>query len=241
MNPLIDVQYIHSFKDGKSNKDAKRELREYAKKTFGVILNGQKSFDNMIKQLIDLVPNDFEPTEDVGAFGHTIDDIITAFDTLEGIESNNQKEPDASLVAKIEKTGKNNEVLVVDSPEVVESELKVSNTTPRTDNANTVIRGSGVDTSSAEKDKTEDIKAMEEVKLPYDFVPAFSLLGAKPGYYTIPGWIYDWLVKNPDWKTKTHALGPQYTRQLNSYLYYIKKNGSLLVKESIRSTFKILK
>lgn len=46
----IDLAYAESLQEGKSKKDAKIALEEYARQ-FEVELNRQKSFDNMLKDL----------------------------------------------------------------------------------------------------------------------------------------------------------------------------------------------
>lgn len=249
MNPLIDAPYIQSFKEDATNTEAKRKLKEYALETFGVSLNAQKSFDNMIKELDTKLkdPKGYVANEtDLGS-GHTIDDILVASNTVDGVITNSDKEPDENLVKQIEGLNKSDEerpeeaskVPMDSSTKVVEDIVKTSNTTSIPDSIDNTLHRSDIDNHISEKSPPKVEEYSQEVKLPYDFNPVFSLLGAKPGYYTVPSWIYNWIMDTPSWKSQTNGLGPNYTSLLNSYLYYIKKDGRLLVK--VDSEFKILK
>ena len=73
--------------------------------------------------------------------------------------------------------------------------------------------------------------------LPENFTPIFQLMGRAPGYYTLPWWIYQWIVENEDWKSnidKAHAFAQS---TLYSLVYYIERDGSVEVRETRNSKF----
>lgn len=243
MNPLIDIGFIQSFREDVDNKTAKKKLREYANKTFGLKLNGQLSFDNMIKDLnkqLNSGPKD-ESNIDLGD-GHTVDDLLIASNTIDGVFMNTDKEPDENLVKQIEelkKAKETSEIPLVDTPKVVEGVIETPSSADNTNSDNNSIHRDNIHDDNS----TQSIQKVEKHNktnvLPLTFKPSFALMGAKPGYYSMPAWIFNWIKDTPDWKTNLGGIGPDQETLLKSYLYYIQRDGQILVK--VDNDFRILK
>jgi len=86
------------------------------------------------------------------------------------------------------------------------------------------------------------VKTDETIELPKNFSPNMQLLGKNPGYITLPWWIYQWIKDNPDWKSRpTSFEHPSAHQTLFSLIYYIKRNGSVMIRETRNSSFVTLK
>lgn len=78
----------------------------------------------------------------------------------------------------------------------------------------------------------------DESILPDGFSPTIILMGSGRGYFTCPWWIYDWIAKTPDWKHKIDSC-PHYGSSsiLQSMIYYINRDGSIMIRETRNSKF----
>lgn len=74
------------------------------------------------------------------------------------------------------------------------------------------------------------------------FRPTICLIGGGRGYYSCPWWIFDWIVNTPDWKKYPERFPHAYVHDtLKSLIYYIKRDGSVKVRETKHSQFHTLK
>ena len=94
-------------------------------------------------------------------------------------------------------------------------------------------------TAIIQEDKV--VKTAEEFTLPDNFSPTLHLIGRNPGYATLPWWIYQWILETPDWKSRPLSFEhPSAHQTLLSLIYYIKRDGSVQVRETRNSSFATL-
>lgn len=221
---MIDKNYIEEIRV-LEKKEAKEKLAEYAA-SLGVDVKKTKTFDNMLadleaglKAFADMpMPDDNE--------GLSITDLIDADDELSGAKFDGDESAkeeakllfDAPTEAKVE-------VVEIEEPVVV-----VEEDVPFVE----------------EKFEAAVAKVIESEKpvfaLPKNFSPNLMLIGKNPGFCTVPWWIYQWIAETPDWKERPTAFPHPTARQtLFSLIYYINRNGSVLVRETRNSSFVTLK
>lgn len=221
---MIDKNYIEEIRV-LEKKEAKEKLAEYAA-SLGVDVKKTKTFDNMLadleaglKAFADMpMPDDNE--------GLSITDLIDADDELSGAKFDGDESAkeeakllfDAPAEAKVE-------VVEIEEPVVV-----VEEDVPFVE----------------EKFEAAVAKVIESEKpvfaLPKNFSPNLMLIGKNPGFCTVPWWIYQWIAETPDWKERPTAFPhPTAHQTLFSLIYYINRNGSVLVRETRNSSFVTLK
>ena len=221
---MIDKNYIEEIRI-LEKKEAKEKLAEYAA-SLGVDVKKTKTFDNMLadleaglKAFADMpMPDDNE--------GLSITDLIDADDELSGAKFDGDESAkeeakllfDAPTEAKVE-------VVEIEEPVVV-----VEEDVPFVE----------------EKFEAAVAKVIESEKpvfaLPKNFSPNLMLIGKNPGFCTVPWWIYQWIAETPDWKERPTAFPhPTAHQTLFSLIYYINRNGSVLVRETRNSSFVTLK
>lgn len=221
---MIDKNYIEEIRV-LEKKEAKEKLAEYAA-SLGVDVKKTKTFDNMLvdleaglKAFADMpMPDDNE--------GLSITDLIDADDELSGAKFDGDESAkeeakllfDAPTEAKVE-------VVEIEEPFVV-----VEEDVPFVE----------------EKFEAAVAKVIESEKpifaLPKNFSPNLMLIGKNPGFCTVPWWIYQWIAETPDWKERPTAFPhPTAHQTLFSLIYYINRNGSVLVRETRNSSFVTLK
>ncbi|AHJ87026.1 hypothetical protein STP4a_172 [Salmonella phage STP4-a] len=219
---MLDMNYIEEIRV-LEKKEAKDKLDEYAIQ-FGIKLKKTKSFENM---LIDL-QTEYEnladeplPEENEGI---SISDLID----IDKEEQKDLVQPEDKVEAK---------ELIIDSP--VEETIAVVEV-PKAEIPEDVVRIPET-VSTDEIMKIINDTAVVENKsfsLPESFNPHFQLMGKNPGYYTLPWWIYQWISENPDWKERPlsfpHATAHQ---TLLSLIYYIQRDGFILIRETRNSSF----
>ncbi|UPW42544.1 hypothetical protein EBPHNEJP_00257 [Salmonella phage CF-SP2] len=219
---MLDMNYIEEIRV-LEKKEAKDKLDEYAMQ-FGIKLKKTKSFENM---LIDL-QTEYEnladeplPEENEGI---SISDLID----IDKEEQKDLVQPEDKVEAK---------ELIIDSP--VEETIAVVEV-PKAEIPEDVVRIP--ETVSAGEimkiiNDTVDVEN-KSFSLPESFNPHFQLMGKNPGYYTLPWWIYQWISENPDWKERPlsfpHATAHQ---TLLSLIYYIQRDGFILIRETRNSSF----
>lgn len=222
---MIDKNYIEEIRV-LEKKEAKEKLAEYAA-SLGVDVKKTKTFDNMLadleaglKAFADMpMPDDNE--------GLSITDLIDADDELSGAKFDGDESAkeeakllfDAPTEAKVE-------VVEIEEPTVVLVEEDVP--------------------FVEEKFEAAVAKVIESEKpvfaLPKNFSPNLMLIGKNPGFCTVPWWIYQWIAETPDWKERPTAFPhPTAHQTLFSLIYYINRNGSVLVRETRNSSFVTLK
>ena len=222
---MIDKNYIEEIRV-LEKKEAKEKLAEYAA-SLGVDVKKTKTFDNMLadleaglKAFADMpMPDDNE--------GLSITDLIDADDELSGAKFDGDESAkeeakllfDAPTEAKVE-------VVEIEEPTVVVVEEDVP--------------------FVEEKFEAAVAKVVESEKpvfaLPKNFSPNLMLIGKNPGFCTVPWWIYQWIAETPDWKERPTAFPhPTAHQTLFSLIYYINRNGSVLIRETRNSSFVTLK
>lgn len=222
---MIDKDYIEELRALSDKKEAKAKLFEYAKQ-FGISVKKTKSFDNIvidIEEALNALADEPLPETD----GLSITDLITAADDVDGVNFTNEEVKEEAI-------------LLFDSPteqvevlEVVEQEKEFDH-----DKFEEAI------TQVVESEKEPEPEVNKEVKfvLPENFSPTLIKLGKGPGYVTVPWWIYQWIAETPDWKSRptsfVHASAHQ---TLFSLIYYINRDGSVLIRETRNSSFVTLK
>ena len=222
---MIDKDYIEELRALSDKKEAKAKLFEYAEQ-FGISVKKTKSFDNIvidIEEALNALADEPLPETD----GLSITDLITAADDVDGVNFTNEEVKEEAI-------------LLFDSPteqvevlEVVEQEKEFDH-----DKFEEAI------TQVVESEKEPEAEVNKEVKfvLPENFSPTLIKLGKSPGYVTVPLWIYQWIAETPDWKSRptsfVHASAHQ---TLFSLIYYINRDGSVLIRESRNSSFVTLK
>ncbi len=222
---MIDKNYIEEIRV-LEKKEAKEKLAEYAA-SLGVDVKKTKTFDNMLadleaglKAFADMpMPDDNE--------GLSITDLIDADDELSGakFEGDESAKEEAKLLFDAPAEAKV-EVVEIEKPATVLVEEDVP--------------------FVEEKFKEAVAKVIESEKpvfaLPKNFSPNLMLIGKNPGFCTVPWWIYQWISETPDWKEHpTSFPHPTAHQTLFSLIYYINRNGSVLVRETRNSSFVTLK
>lgn len=223
----MDTQYIEELRALKDKKEAKAKLIEYGEQ-FGLKLKKTRSFDNLIIDISEglkaLADEPLPETE-----GLSISDLIDAADELTG---------DKDFIEGVE-PAKEEATLLFDAPEAVVEVIEVAEL-PKVEIIEEDVP------FDEEKFKKAVAKVVESEKpvfsLPENFSPNLLLIGKNPGYCTVPWWIYQWISETPDWKERpTSFQHPTAHQTLFSLIYYINRNGSVLVRETRNSSFVTLK
>lgn len=216
----IDYEKVDGFRtlDAKEQKGA---LADYAMTVFAVKLNKQKSFDNMLADLVAALPEDEEKPELL-------------------IDS-----PEPEIVAY-----KGEVVMgepVIDAPNIPDVVIDASQDFM---NYVREVAPEVADQIQLVPDVVEaPVSASDESKGDLAWLDGFSptifLMGRSErsnGYYTCPWWIYDWIKQNPNWY-KDPEQCPHYSARdtLKSLVYYIKRDGQVTVRETRNSSFDTFK
>lgn len=225
----MDTQYIEELRALEDKKEAKAKLIEYGEQ-FGLKLKKTRSFDNLVvditEGLKELAAEPLPETE-----GLSISDLIDADDELTGgndfIEGVEAAKEEATLLFD------------VPTPEAVVEVVEVAEL-PKVDIIEEDVP------FVEEKFKEAITQVIESEKpvfaLPENFSPNLLLIGKNPGFCTVPWWIYQWISETPDWKERpTSFQHPSAHQTLFSLIYYINRNGSVLVRETRNSSFVTLK
>lgn len=240
---MLDKDYIAEI-GALEKKEAKEKLAEYAE-TFGIKLKKTKAFDNMVADLeVELAKLANEPMPEQND-GLSIYDLIQADDEAKGtaIFKDEAKEEARLLIDS-----------VTDAPQVTVTDIDPHFAKPMDPVKGVILEapiGDSVITVSDDKVHTipvtaiiqEDkvVKTAEEFTLPDNFSPTLHLIGRNPGYATLPWWIYQWILETPDWKSCPLSFEhPSAHQTLLSLIYYIKRDGSVQVRETRNSSFATL-
>lgn len=230
----MDIQYIEELKALDDKKEAKSKLAEYGA-TFGIVLKKSRTIDGMIEDLqagLKELADRPMPEDNVGL---SISDLIDADDELNGkfVQEDVKEEAlllfDAPVAETIEiKT------IVVDEP-ITETHIE----SPIGDIVSDVkLSENTIEEAVAKIIETEKPVMFE---LPDNFSPTVIKLGPGNGYVTLPWWIYDWITQNPDWKQNPGRFPHHYgIPTLHSLIYFIKREGSVRIRETRNSSFVVL-
>ena len=249
---MLDKDYIAEI-GALEKKEAKEKLAEYAE-TFGIKLKKTKAFDNMVADLeVELAKLANEPMPEQND-GLSIYDLIQADDEAKGtaIFKDEAKEEARLLIDS-----------VTDAPQVTVTDIDPHFGKPMDPAKGIILEapiGDSVITVSDDKVHTIPVTAItqeqfneemdkavkiinteDEFTLPDNFSPTLHLIGRNPGYATLPWWIYLWILETPDWKSRPLSFEhPSAHQTLLSLIYYIKRDGSVQVRETRNSSFATL-
>lgn len=235
----MDHQYIEELRQLDDKKEAKAKLIEYAEQ-FGLQLKKSKGFDNLVLDIeAGLKELAAEPVDEVEG-GLSISDLIDADDEISGAKAHIEGETEAKEEAVLLFDAPSEAPSVIEVPvQIPEKELRVEAPIGEVLEPQPVLSENTIEEAVAQITESEN---SELFKLPADFSPHLILMGKNPGYVTLPWWIYQWIKETPDWKSRpTSFPHPSAHQTLFSLLYYIYRDGSILVRETRNSSFVTLK
>lgn len=212
----IDYEKVEGFRslDAKEQKGA---LADYAMTVFAVKLNKQKSFDNMLADLVAALPAEEEKPE---LLIDSPEPEIVAYKgevTMGEPVINAPNIPDVVIDASQDFMNYVQEV----APEVADQIQLVPDV---------------VEAPVSASDESKGELAWLDT-----FSPTIFLMGRSArsnGYYTCPWWIYDWIKKNPEWyKDPDSCPHASAIDTIKSLVYYIKRDGEVTVRETRNSRF----
>ena len=225
---MLDNAYIDEMRE-LDNKDAKTMLADYGK-TFGVDLKKTKSFDNMLADLEEAVSKIAEEPMPEDNDGMSITDLIDSKD-----------DGDELLIDEIRSAVQSGDIKIGDEP----LDVKIPEEVQKAAEEKGLVIVSSDESISGNtiEDAVEIIKKDEsKFKLPESYGPRMSLMGRAPGYMNLPWWIYQWISENEDWKDRpTEFPHPTAHDTLFTLIYYINRDGSVIVRETKNSRFVTLK
>lgn len=236
---IMDHQYIEELRQLDDKKEAKAKLIEYAEQ-FGLQLKKSKGFDNLVIDIeAGLKELAAEPIEQVEG-GLSISDLIDADDEISGAKAHIEGETEAKEEAVLLFDAPFETPSVIEVPvQIPEKELRVEAPIGEVLEPQPVLSENTIEEAV---DQIVESEKSEPFKLPADFSPHLILMGKNPGYVTLPWWIYQWIKETPDWKSRpTSFPHPSAHQTLFSLLYYIYRDGSILVRETRNSSFVTLK
>lgn len=223
----MDTQYIEELRALEDKKEAKSKLIEYGEQ-FGLKLKKTRSFDNLVIDITEglkaLADEPLPETE-----GLSISDLIDADDELSGSNAHLADVEESKIEAK----------LLFDAPTAPAEPVEVIEIKDAPETVEVAV----VETPFVEEKFEETVAKIVEsekpkFKLPENFAPYLLMLGKAPGYCTLPWWIYQWIKETPDWKERpTSFEHPSAHQTLFSLIYYINRDGSILVRETRNSSF----
>lgn len=236
---MFDKEYFEELRaiavsdDKEAQKTAKTELADYAKQ-FDIKVKKTLSLENMIEFVeTELTKLASEMEEETPAEGTSINDLILAADTAEDKVVFDEADP--SLVEAMKEPEPVEETPVVEP--VIEEVQPVVEEVPEV-NAESPV-------ANIFSDEAEHRSPVHDTETFCDltgFRPTICLIGGGRGYYSCPWWIFDWIVNTPDWKKYPERFPHSYVHDtLKSMIYYIKRDGSVKVRETKHSQFHTLK
>ena len=263
---MLDKDYIKEIQ-ALDKKEAKDKLDEYAQ-TFGIKLKKTRSFENMVADLeseLAKLANEPMPEDNDGL---SIADLIQADDEIEGKALfKDEASDEAKLLfdAPVNADVKIHDIdpgFYKETPKVNDPGFEIKTASiedkgfyveaPIGDSVIHVDDEGQVTNIPVDKLNQEEFnKAMDKVvkiintesiiELPKNFSPNMQLLGKNPGYVTLPWWIYQWIKDTPDWKSRPTAFEhPSAHQTLFSLIYYIRRDGSVMIRETRNSSFNVL-
>lgn len=227
---MLDHEYINELKQ-LDNSEAKNALAEYAN-TFNVRLRKNKSFENMVTDLeAELAKLDEAPRPDETESGISTRELIDQF------ENQSEDTPNEDKIQLLVED-KTDDGAISEPLEAVQEELEVPSKEVLLD-----------EEQEPGKDLEESVIQTEQessgqYQLSDSFEPQFSLMGRDVKFYTLQYWILDWIESQDDWKSQKSFEQFPYSREIRTIetlLYYVIKDGSIVVRETRNSKYVTIK
>ena len=233
-----ELRAIAASNDKEAQKTAKTELADYAKQ-FDIKVKKTLSLENMIEFVeTELTKLASEMEEETPAEGTSINDLILAADTADDKVVFDEVDP--SLVEAMKEPEIVIEETKEESPAVEPVVEEVKSDVEEAPEVKVESPVANIFSDEAEHRSTEhDTDSFCDLT---GFRPTICLIGGGRGYYSCPWWIFDWIVNTPDWKKYPERFPHAYVHDtLKSLIYYIKRDGSVKVRETKHSQFHTLK
>lgn len=237
----VDQMFIEELKvEAQADlKGAKAKLADYAMSSFNVKLIKTKTIDNMVIDLEEAVKNIVVDDTPIGPEdGLSPAELITAMEQIDGTNPF-QEEAHAAVdkVQELLKTGEAEGAAI--------TPIKIGSPLPKAEPIVQITPDVAIVSGVSLVDKpiqeaVKEIQSSEIIDLG-KFTPTILMLGRAPGYTNLPYWIYQWILENPDWKSRPDDC-PQYSARsvLKSLIFYIQKDGSVRIRETRNSRFHVL-
>lgn len=241
---MFDKEYFEELRaiaasdDKEAQKTAKAELADYAKQ-FDIKVKKTLSLENMIEFVeTELTKLASEMEEETPAEGTSINDLILAADTADDKVVFDEVDP--SLVEAMKEPEIVIEETKEESPEVEPVVEEVKSDVEEAPEVKVESPVANIFSDEAEhRSPAHDTDSFCDLT---GFRPTICLIGGGRGYYSCPWWIFDWIVNTPDWKKYPERFPHAYVHDtLKSLIYYIKRDGSVKVRETKHSQFHTLK
>lgn len=241
---MFDKEYFEELRaiaasdDKEAQKTAKTELADYAKQ-FDIKAKKTLSLENMIEFVeTELTKLASEMEEETPAEGTSINDLILAADTADDKVVFDEVDP--SLVEAMKEPEIAIEETKEESPAVEPVVEEVKSDVEEAPEVKVESPVANIFSNEAEhRSPAHDTDSFCDLT---GFRPTICLIGGGRGYYSCPWWIFDWIVNTPDWKKYPERFPHAYVHDtLKSLIYYIKRDGSVKVRETKHSQFHTLK
>lgn len=241
---MFDKEYFEELRsiaesdDKEAQKTAKTELADYAKQ-FDIKVKKTLSLENMIEFVeTELTKLASEMEEETPAEGTSINDLILAADTADDKVVFDEVDP--SLVEAMKEPEIVIEETKEESPAVEPVVEEVKSDVEEAPEVKVESPVANIFSNEAEhRSPAHDTDSFCDLT---GFRPTICLIGGGRGYYSCPWWIFDWIVNTPDWKKYPERFPHAYVHDtLKSLIYYIKRDGSVKVRETKHSQFHTLK
>lgn len=233
-----ELRAIAASEDKEAQKAAKTELADYAKQ-FDIKVKKTLSLENMIEFVeTELTKLASEMEEETPAEGTSINDLILAADTADDKVVFDEVDP--SLVEAMKEPEIVIEETKEESPAVEPVVEEVKSEVEEAPEVKVESPVANIFSDEAEhRSPAHDTDSFCDLT---GFRPTICLIGGGRGYYSCPWWIFDWIVNTPDWKKYPERFPHAYVHDtLKSLIYYIKRDGSVKVRETKHSQFHTLK
>lgn len=241
---MFDKEYFEELRaiaasdDKEAQKTAKTELADYAKQ-FDIKVKKTLSLENMIEFVeTELTKLASEMEEETPAEGTSINDLILAADTADDKVVFDEVDP--SLVEAMKEPEIVIEETKEESPAIEPVVEEVKSDVEEAPEVKVESPVANIFSDEAEhRSPAHDTDSFCDLT---GFRPTICLIGGGRGYYSCPWWIFDWIVNTPDWKKYPERFPHAYVHDtLKSLIYYIKRDGSVKVRETKHSQFHTLK
>ena len=241
---MFDKEYFEELRaiaasdDKEAQKTAKTELADYAKQ-FDIKVKKTLSLENMIEFVeTELTKLASEMEEETPAEGTSINDLILAADTADDKVVFDEVDP--SLVEAMKEPEIVIEETKEESPAIEPAVEEVKSDVEEAPEVKVESPVANIFSDEAEhRSPAHDTDSFCDLT---GFRPTICLIGGGRGYYSCPWWIFDWIVNTPDWKKYPERFPHAYVHDtLKSLIYYIKRDGSVKVRETKHSQFHTLK
>lgn len=234
---MLDHDYISELRELEDKKEAKAKLIDYAKESFNLDVKKSKGFDSIIADIEQHI-------KDYEAEAGLVENEEGSFSPSDFVDEANKEQMQGEEVTLgiLQDAA---DVFIETTPKTVELAIG-SPVEPVGELPEGVVSYVGKDHEDPAKLEklAEAVKEAEKPGEMYDigdFVPTVMIIGKGTGYAHCPWWIYEWIRDNPDWKQNPKKfMHPTAHPTLFSFIYYIKRDGFIRVRETKNSSFHIL-